>query len=45
VRLAWEIFNDFTVSFNMAERYDSQPPTEDTGRDFNYGLSLGWSWG
>ena len=45
MRLSWEIFDDFTVSFNMTERYDSQPPTEDAGRDFNYGLSLGWSWG
>jgi len=44
-RLSWEIFNDFTVTFNMTERYDSEPPTEDTGRDFNYGLTIGWSWG
>ncbi len=44
-RLSWEIFNDFTVTFHMTERYDSEPPTEDAGRDFNYGLTIGWSWG
>jgi hypothetical protein len=44
-RISWEIFNDFLVGFNMSERYDTKPPTEDTGRDFNYGLTLGWSWG
>ena len=44
VRLSWEIFNDFVVAFNMTERYDTQPPTADTGRDFTYGLTIGWSW-
>ena len=43
-RISWEIFNDFVVGFNMSERYDTEPPTEDAGRDFNYGLTLGWSW-
>ncbi len=44
-RLSWEIFDDFVVGLNMTERYDSQPPTEDSGRDFNYGLTIGWNWG
>ncbi len=28
----------------MTERYDTQPPTTDAGRDFTYGLTIGWSW-
>jgi hypothetical protein len=44
LRLSWEIFNDFEVGFSATERYDSQPPTEDAGRDFTYGLTVGWSW-
>ena len=44
-RISWEIFNDFVVGFNVTERYDSKPPTEDAGRDFYYSLTLGWSWG
>ncbi len=43
-RLSWEIFNDFVVAFTATERYDSEPPTVDAGRDFTYGLTIGWSW-
>ena len=44
-RISWEIFNDFVIGFNVTESFDSQPPTEDAGRDFQYGLTIGWSWG
>ncbi|MBW2695870.1 MAG: DUF481 domain-containing protein [Deltaproteobacteria bacterium] len=43
-RVSWEIFNDFSVGFNAKEAYDSAPPTEDAGRDYQYGLTIGWSW-
>ena len=43
-RISWKIFNDFVVGFNVAERYDTEPPSADVGRDFHYGLTLGWSW-
>ncbi len=43
-RLSWEIFNDFVVAFTASERFDSEPPTVDAGRDFTYGLTIGWSW-
>jgi len=43
-RLSWEIFNDFVVAFTATERFDSEPPTEDAGRDFTYSLTIGWSW-
>ena len=44
LRISWEIFNDFEVGFTATERFDSQPPTVDAGRDFTYGLTIGWSW-
>ncbi len=44
LRLSWEIFNDFEVGFTATERFDSQPPTVDAGRDFTYGLTIGLSW-
>lgn len=43
-RLSWKIFNDFSIGVNVTEAYDSQPPTADAGRDFQYGLTIGWSW-
>lgn len=45
VRLAWEIFNDFAVGFNVTERFDSEPPNANAGRDFHYAVTIGWSWG
>ena len=44
-RVSWEIFNDFVIGLNVTETYDSEPPTVDAGRDFQYGLTIGWSWG
>ena len=44
-RVSWEILNDFVIGFNVTEKYDSKPPTVDAGRDFHYGLTIGWSWG
>jgi hypothetical protein len=43
-RIAWEIFNDFEVGFTVTERLDSEPAEESSGRDFQYGLTIGWSW-
>ena len=44
-RVSWEIFNDFVVGITVTERYDTEPPNADAGRDFHYGVTLGWSWG
>ncbi len=44
-RVSWEIFNDFEIGVNVTEKYDSEPPTVDSGRDFHYALTVGWSWG
>ncbi|UCF41124.1 MAG: DUF481 domain-containing protein [Gemmatimonadota bacterium] len=44
-RIAWEIFNDFTVGLNVTERFDSQPPSDTAPkRDYQYAFSIGWSW-
>ena len=43
-RISWEIFNDFVIGFNVTEKYDTEPPTADAGRDFYYSLTVGWSW-
>ena len=43
-RIAWEIFNDFFIAFDVTDDYDSKPAEEGTGRDYQYGLSVGWSW-
>ena len=42
-RISWEIFNDFVVGLNVTERYDTEPPSADAGRDFHYGVTIGWS--
>ena len=44
-RISWEIFNDFVIGITVTERYDTEPPSADAGRDFHYGVTLGWSWG
>jgi hypothetical protein len=44
-RIAWEIFGDFTIGLNVTERFDSRPPSATAAkRDYQYALSLGWSW-
>jgi hypothetical protein len=44
-RIAWEIFSDFTIGLNVTERFDSKPPSATAAkRDYQYALSLGWSW-
>jgi len=44
-RIAWEIFSDFTVGLNITERLDSRPAGADAAkRDYQYAVSLGWSW-
>ena len=44
-RIAWEIFNDFTIGLNVTERYDSAPPSLNAQqRDYQYSFSIGWSW-
>jgi hypothetical protein len=44
-RIAWEIFGDFTIGLNVTERFDSKPPSATAAkRDYQYALSLGWSW-
>lgn len=44
-RISWEIIEDFTIGLSLVERLDSRPPARGTRkRDFQYGLTLGWSW-
>jgi hypothetical protein len=44
-RIAWEIFGDFTIGLNITERFDSKPPSATAAkRDYQYALSVGWSW-
>jgi hypothetical protein len=44
-RIAWDIFGDFTLGFNITERYDSSPPSATAAkRDYQYAFSVGWSW-
>jgi hypothetical protein len=45
LRIAWEIFGDFTIGLNLTERYDSRPPSATAAkRDYQYAFSVGWSW-
>jgi hypothetical protein len=44
-RIAWDIFGDFTIGLNITERFDSRPPSASAAkRDYQYALSIGWSW-
>ena len=44
-RVSWEVIDDFFLSLNIKENYDTQPPSVSSEkRDFRYGLSIGWSW-
>lgn len=44
-RISWEIFTDFTIGANAVERFDSAPAEGAAKRDFQYGLTVGWTWG
>lgn len=44
-RVAWEIIDDFTIGVSALERYDSQPGEDAQKRDFQYSLTVGWTWG
>lgn len=45
-RVSWEIFEDFFLGFSTINRYDSRPASEDASTsDFQYGITIGWSWG
>ena len=40
------IFEDFFLGFSTINRYDSKPASEDASTsDFQYGITIGWSWG
>jgi hypothetical protein len=44
-RVSWEIFEDFFLGFTTINRFDSKPPSEDASKsDFQYGVTIGWSW-
>jgi hypothetical protein len=44
-RVSWEIFDDFYLGFTATNRYDSKPPSEGAEKhDFQYGVTIGWSW-
>lgn len=43
-KLSWEVINNFDVSLNILESYDSRPPTEDAEKnDLSFVTSLGYS--
>jgi hypothetical protein len=42
-RVSWEIIDDFTIGISLVERLDTRPPSG-AKRDFQYGLTIGWSW-
>ncbi|MEE8525833.1 MAG: DUF481 domain-containing protein [Thermoanaerobaculia bacterium] len=43
-RVRWEIVKDFNFGLTLLESYDSEPPTEATGKsDLTFVTSLGWS--
>jgi hypothetical protein len=44
-RIAWEIVDDFTIGATAVERFDSNPANGAERRDFQYGLTVGWTWG
>jgi len=44
-RVSWEIFTDFYLGFTATNRFDSAPPSEGAAKqDFQYGVTIGWSW-
>lgn len=44
-RISWEMIDDFTIGFTILERFDNRPPSmAAVKRDYQYGLTLGWSW-
>jgi hypothetical protein len=43
-RVSWELFSDFFIGFNLIEKFDTAPPATAPDRDFQYGLTVGWSW-
>jgi hypothetical protein len=44
-RVSWEIFDDFYLGFTATNRFDSKPPSETAEKnDFQYGVTIGWSW-
>jgi hypothetical protein len=45
LRISWEIVNDFTIGLSAVERFDSAPADGAAQRDFQYGLTVGWTWG
>ena len=44
-RIAWEIVDDFSIGASVVERFDSNPANGARKRDFQYGLTVGWTWG
>ncbi len=44
-RVQWEVIDDFFIGVTAATRLDSRPPSESASKvDYNYGISIGWSW-
>lgn len=44
-RVSWEFVDDFTIGFTVLEQYDSRPGSDSAvKRDYQYGLTLGWTW-
>jgi hypothetical protein len=44
-RVSWEIFSDFYLGFTATNRFDSNPPSETAETsDYQYGVTIGWSW-
>jgi len=43
-RISWEVITDFFIGFNVTEKWDTKPPPGSPDRDFQYGVTIGWSW-
>ena len=44
-RVAWEIFSDFSLGITVTQRVDTRPPSETAAKhDYQYALTIGWSW-
>lgn len=44
-RVSWEVINDFTIGVTALEQLDNRPPSASARkRDYQYGLTVGWTW-
>jgi len=44
IRLKYELFTDFNVGLNLSDTYDSRPPESGSNNDYNFSITIGWSY-